>query len=115
MSSYFGGCFVVPLRSRRLASCYQWAIADPVALGPARRSLPIQQSGSVMDGEGGNGNASNEALPWLPFFSAVLLVVFLAHAVIGWLRPEVMLGLRFYPAISSTRVLAKMSASISLV
>ena len=34
---------------------------------------------------------------FLKIFLAVLLVVFLAHAVIGWLRPDVMPGLSFLP------------------
>jgi hypothetical protein len=71
MSCILAAVFVAPLRSRHLASRDQWPIAivdpvAPVALGPARRSMPIQ-SGSVMDGDGGDGTASNEVLPWLPF------------------------------------------------
>jgi hypothetical protein len=34
---------------------------------------------------------------YLKIFLAVLLVVFLVHAVIGWLRPDVMPGLSFLP------------------
>jgi hypothetical protein len=34
---------------------------------------------------------------FLKIFVAVLLVVLLAHAVIGWLRPDVMPGLSFLP------------------
>ena len=34
---------------------------------------------------------------FLKIFLAALLVVFLAHAVIGWLRPDVMPGLSFLP------------------
>jgi hypothetical protein len=30
-------------------------------------------------------------------FLAVLLVVFIAHAIIGWLRPDVVPGLSFLP------------------
>jgi hypothetical protein len=37
---------------------------------------------------------------FLKIFVAVLLVVFLAHAVIGWLRPDVMPGLSFLPGDS---------------
>ena len=34
---------------------------------------------------------------FLKIFAAVLLVMLLAHAVIGWLRPDVMPGLSFLP------------------
>ena len=34
---------------------------------------------------------------FLKIFLAVLLVVFIAHAVIGWLRPDVVPGLSFLP------------------
>jgi hypothetical protein len=35
---------------------------------------------------------------FLKIFIVVLLVVFLAHACIGWLRPDVTPGLSFLPA-----------------
>ena len=34
---------------------------------------------------------------FLKIFLAVLLVAFIAHAVIGWLRPDVVPGLSFLP------------------
>jgi hypothetical protein len=34
---------------------------------------------------------------FLKIFIAVLLVVFLAHAFVGWLQPDVMPGLSFLP------------------
>jgi hypothetical protein len=34
---------------------------------------------------------------FLKIFLAVLLLVFLAHALIGWLRPDVVPGLSFLP------------------
>ena len=52
---------------------------------------------------------------FLKIFIVVLLVVLLAHAVVGWLGQMLRRGFRFYRAISSTRVLAEMSAYISLL
>ena len=40
---------------------------------------------------------SDEGFDIMATFLKVLLVVFLAHAVIGWLRPDVMPGLSFLP------------------
>ena len=81
--------------------------------------LPIADIPGIMMRLGARHRTSKNAdiamATFLKIFIVVLLVVLLAHAFIGCCGQMARRGFRFYRAISSTRVLAEMSASISLL